>query len=334
MTTTGSRMHRLDGLEPDNFLAFLALLGLLRALEAADLGAVPRRALPRVAWDLENPPLRPVLCLPEPMTREDIALEAVEGLATIARAHDFEGVKNLSYSREECRDVLEREAKAATVDARGRADLLASLMSDGLTKDEKGEPIQPTPLCLQFGQGWQFFLERLAKVPADDAPLTRGRGKARVQVPASQCLAEAIFEPWHRSDATFGFRWDPEDDVRYALMAGDPTDAAYKQGTQHGANRLAAVGLAAVTMAPGRQRGKPRPLVIGGDFRSGFSFAWPVWRGPATLTAIRALLAHPELRTPGVLRHLGVEHVFVARRVSVGKYMNFTRARVLGAEKV
>ena len=27
--------HRLDGLEPDNLLAFLALLGLLRALDAA-----------------------------------------------------------------------------------------------------------------------------------------------------------------------------------------------------------------------------------------------------------------------------------------------------------
>ena len=35
--------HRLDGLEPDNLLAFLALLGLLRALEETDApGWLPR----------------------------------------------------------------------------------------------------------------------------------------------------------------------------------------------------------------------------------------------------------------------------------------------------
>ena len=36
--------HRLDGLESDNLLAFLALLGLLRALEAADSTLHPRAA--------------------------------------------------------------------------------------------------------------------------------------------------------------------------------------------------------------------------------------------------------------------------------------------------
>jgi len=33
------------------------------------------------------------------------------------------------------------------------------------------------------------------------------------------------------------------------------------------------------------------------------------------------------LRTPGGLAHLGVEHVLVARRISVGKFMNVTRAQ-------
>jgi hypothetical protein len=53
--------HRLEGLEPDNLLAFLALLGLLRALEEA------RPAWrPRVRWSIDEPPLRPVLRLREP----------------------------------------------------------------------------------------------------------------------------------------------------------------------------------------------------------------------------------------------------------------------------
>ena len=63
--------HRMDGLEPDNLLAFLALLGLLRSLEAAR-----REWRPRAAWDLDRAPLRPVLVLAEPHTRAEVS-EAV-----------------------------------------------------------------------------------------------------------------------------------------------------------------------------------------------------------------------------------------------------------------
>jgi hypothetical protein len=53
---TAAKSHRLDGLEPDNLLAFLTLLGLLRALETADVDLYPR-----AAWDIDRPPLRPRL---------------------------------------------------------------------------------------------------------------------------------------------------------------------------------------------------------------------------------------------------------------------------------
>ena len=49
--TTDYRPHRLDGLEPGNLLAFLALLGLLRAIEEA-----ARAWLPMVAWFVDEPP--------------------------------------------------------------------------------------------------------------------------------------------------------------------------------------------------------------------------------------------------------------------------------------
>jgi hypothetical protein len=110
-------------------------------------------------------------------------------------------------------------------------------------------------------------------------------------------------------------------------MAGDPTDKAYKTGTQHGANRLAAVGLAALTIVPEVRAGRVRPSVVGGTHgATGFSFAWPIWREPATLCAIRSLLAHPDLLTTNGLAYLGVDHVMVARRISSGKFLNFTRA--------
>ena len=50
--------RRLDGLDSGNLLAFLALLGLLRSLEEAEPSW-----LPRVAWAVEAPPVRPLLTL-------------------------------------------------------------------------------------------------------------------------------------------------------------------------------------------------------------------------------------------------------------------------------
>lgn len=327
---TEASCHRLKGLEPDNLLAFLALLGLLRTLEAAEKTLQKNEKLhARVAWDIAVPPLRPKLLVSRVITQRELSERAARGLEALAEIHDFGGRKDLNHSREDCRELLQKAA-ATHLGARDRADLLAALMTDAAVKDDKEELIDPTPLCLLFGQGHQHFLERLASVPRDPAPPPRGKGKTASKLPASECLAEALFQPWHRDDPTFSFRWDPEEDVRYALMAGDPTDAAYKTGTQHGANRLAAVGLSMLTIVPEERAGRVRPSIIGGSFGvNGFSFAWPIWREPATLAAVRSLLAHPGLREPNALKHLGVDHVLVARRISVGKFMNFTRARAI-----
>jgi len=329
---TAASCHRLEGLEPDNLLAFLALLGLLRSLEAADRGCPENDKLcPRVAWDIDVPPSRPKLFLARAVPQQEVSEGAARGLEKLAGTHDFGGRKDLNHSRDECRMLLD-EAAATGLNTRERADLLAALMTDAAIKDDKKEPIDPTPLCLLFGQGHQHFLERLARVPREPAPPPRGKGKKASRLSASECLAEALFQPWHRDDPTFSFRWDPDEDVRYALMAGDPTDAAYKTGTQHGANRLAAVGLSLLTVVPEQRAGRVRPSIIGGAFGSnGFSFAWPIWREPATLAAVRSLLVHPGLREAGALKHLGVDHVLVARRISVGKFMNFTRARSMNA---
>ncbi len=328
---TAAICHRLNGLEPDNLLAFLALIGLLRALEAIDRSRGEKeRLVPRAAWSITTPPLRPILFLAQALTPHEVTEIAAQGVAAIGVTHDFGGRNDLNLSRLECRELLQVEAKAANVNRRGRIDLLAALMSDAAIKDDKTEVIDPTPLCLLFGQGHQHFLARLSSVPREPAPPPRGKGRKRASLSASECLAEALFQPWRREDPTFSFRWDPDEDVRYALMAGDPTDPVYRSGTQHGANRLAAVGLAALTLAFKTRGGRVRQTVIGGEFgTSGFSFAWPIWREPATLSAIRSLLAHPDLRDPGSLDHLGIDHVVAARRISVGKYMNFSRARSL-----
>lgn len=166
--------HRLDGLEPDNllaFLAFLALLGLLRALEAGDRARPDGDTLrPRAAWDLDHPPLRPRLFLARERSREDVSRRAAEGVETLVPVHDFGGRKDLTYPKPECRSLLQQDAKAARRERRERADLLAALMSDAAVKDAKGEVVDPTPLCLLSGQGHQHFLARLASVPREAAP--------------------------------------------------------------------------------------------------------------------------------------------------------------------
>jgi predicted RNase H-like HicB family nuclease len=46
---------------------------------------------------------------------------------------------------------------------------------------------------------------------------------------------------------------------------------------------------------------------------------------------LRALLSHPKLREPRALEYLGVDHVRVTRRISLGRLRNFTYAEPLEA---
>jgi hypothetical protein len=329
--------HQLAGLEPDNALAFLALLGLLQALSVFERDRPASEKLhPKLSWDTTQGPLRPRLHVATAMSQQQIAESGARGLQTLERIFESREFNrnDLDFTRTEARELLAHTCETATSSTRDRVDLLASLMTDAAikeTKDFNTSPVDPTPFCLLFGQGHQHFLERYAGILHDRNLPERGERKARHKLSLAECIKEALFESWHREDpSTFAFRWDPEEDVRYALMAGNPTDIAYKGGTQHGANCLAIAGMATLTVVPQNRAGRVRPTVIGGAYsKEGFSFAWPIWRDPLSLLTIRSLLAHPEIRKPNALAYLGVDHVRVTRRISVGKFMNFTHARAL-----
>ena len=79
--STDCRRHRLDGLEPGNLLAFLALLGLLRALEEA-----APACLPKVAWSVDKPPVRPLLSLSAPVSVATIAATVATGVTRLAES--------------------------------------------------------------------------------------------------------------------------------------------------------------------------------------------------------------------------------------------------------
>lgn len=313
--TVASTRHRLEGLEPDNLLAFLALLGLLRALETAGWR-------PRAHW--EGPPLRPVLSLPEAATDAEIAAKAAEGCAVLAADYDFDGERDLTFGAARARALLEA---AATPEARRRAAVLGSLFSDGALREDGR--VLPTPLCAMFGQGHQHFLSRLAEVPKGVLPKALAKRRPPPDLNAPEKLMAALFQSWERVDETDSFRWDPAEDRRYALRFANPSTDAGR--TVHGANRLAAIGLAALPGAAVPRRRGLRFLTLGTelDASGATTITWPIWDRPASLAAIQALLAHPALvieRGDG-LRHLGVMERRRAWRIANGRFMNFSRAK-------
>ena len=312
---TAKTHHRLSGLEPDNLLAFLALLGLLRALQkdGDDAGV-------RISWSVDRPPVRPVLHLDAPKTETCLVAAVIRGIRALATEIDFGERKDLRIMRDEGTDLLRNARDSQS------AGVWSALVSDAAVSSD-GTRLEPTPLCLMFGQGHQHFLARLESVPRLETPPARGRGRAKTVVSGEQALAEALFDRWRRPDATESFRWDPMEDVRYALRANDPTDARTKETTQHGANRLAAIALPILTVAPQSPLGgKPRLAVRGGgrDASGRFTFSWPIWCDPISLSCVCHLLDHPGLDNPAIRLALGVVEQRVATRVANGKFMNFT----------
>jgi hypothetical protein len=322
--TPDAAVLTLYGIEPDNLLAILATLGLLRALDATR-----PEWHSRVSW--VGPPWVPRLHVAAVTDEDGVSSAAAEGVASVAAHLDVDGRKNVDFERSEYRDWVRSKAEDPVTLA-----LAAALSAEWPEKKTGG--LRAAPLVMMFGQGHQNFLERLVAVSRSDHA-SSSKDLATLHGPAK--IKEALFARWERRDATNSFRWDPEEDQRYALRFGDPGKAGAAL-TVHGANRLATLGLLSFVCAP---TGTTRLAASGW---TGKEFVWPIWTSALTLRAIEALLTHPdvccvertahavdlvdqhETRPRGVrLRALGVAEVFGAARVPNGKFMNVVRARPL-----
>ena len=311
----------------DNLLAFLALLGLMRALDHA---RPDWRVRARWCQRRGRGPWVPVVAVADAseLTPEDLAAEAERGVLELAGFQDFGGRQKLDFTEDEFR-VLARTASGE------RAEALAALASDGVTQEKKGREeekkavVAPTPLCTMFGQGNQYFLERMSPRVATGkgvaVPLERRQDGAEL-------LRRTLIEDWeHQRDPNFGgFRFDPQEDRRYAYQYADPKSRQGKIGTVPGANRLAAVAIPLFTVFPGRNGLRTTAFARHGGAHM---ITWPIWTVPSRLSAIRHLLAHPELVAPMPraerLRPHGVAELVRARRISVGRFVNFTRGEPL-----
>jgi hypothetical protein len=299
-----STTHQLVGLEADNLLAFLALLGLLRALDE-----VRPEWQARVAWQGAAPAAE--LHLAAAVSREDIVGEVNAGIRQLGTAYGFDR-KDLKYTADEFRALAQQAQREPE---RGR--LVAALASDGAVRRKSRERrVEVTPLCLLLGQGHQHFLSRLTEMTQ------------RNEEDDEAHLQRALFETWRYEDRDESFRWDPIEDRRYAHQYGDPSEGRNKIGTVAGANRLAAIGFSLLVSAP--TAAGLATLGVTGSQRERFA-CWPVVGLPTSLSGYVALLAHPALSdeeaAPGLAR-CGVLAVARARRYQVDRYFNFERSRL------
>ena len=304
MTDEARVEHRLEGLEPDNLLAFLALLGLLRALEE-----VRPSWRPRTRWSLDHPPHRPVLVLRQPEPAAAVAMAAAEGVAKLAAAHEFDR-KLLNFSPEEARSKLEQGREDAT-----RANLWSALISDAAFDETKGL-VRKTPLnFLDVAQ--VAFLKTLGAVCSRAETPKRG---------LVQSIYDACFLSWTRKDDTLSFRWDIAEDSRYAYRANAPTFD--KQLVEHGANVLASIGLRTMTIVPIQSSRGVQIATRGVASNDGIVFRWPLWAYAISLSAIESLL-NVEQWSEDLRRRMGVATVMSARRINApgSKYRNVSPSR-------
>jgi hypothetical protein len=303
----------LPGLEPDNLLAFLTLLGLLRALEAARADWQPR-----ISW--KGPPWTAQLHLVQFVEGIAIVQAAHEGITKLVEHFDVDNRKNVDFGHDDYRRYAERM----------RGDLVGAALASALTAEwpqKKHGGLSAAPLVMMFGQGHQNFLERLVDVPSGRLPNRLRKLKSPPDMSEPGKIAEALFQAWRREDDADGFRWDPEEDQRYALRYDDPSLGGAAP-TVIGANRLGAIGFLSFFTVPTEHQMR----AVGAIREDGeWLFVWPIWRPRLARAGIEALLNHPALLQGdrGKLRLFGVAEIFRARRVANGKFMNVARARLV-----
>jgi hypothetical protein len=306
----------LNGLSAGNLLAYLAALGTLKTASLA----WPTRQV-TVEWRSEAGAWRPRLAL-EGRLSED---ELIEGLSKLlADSRDLPALNlgdNLGIAVEQYRSALHTAQAAAEVADRRDIDFMAAFGSEAIQSKVNGKPtgqIADTAFRTMSGAGHQHFLGTIRTFIAD----TR-----------AEHLHKALFCEWRYDDPlkNHSMRWDPQDDIRYALRwqnpSGDPERV--HAGSVWGANRLAIEALTLFPCLPEGDKLETTGFVQGLRGQSP-ELTWPVWKGPLGIDCVASLIPMDELRkrVPNRtwLRRIGVVEVFRCKRITQGKFRNFTPA--------
>ena len=253
----------LPGLEGTNPLGFLSALGVQVVFATDD-------AQPRLWWSDD---IAPHAVVDEDFTVDRIVTRASEAFAywkdtpaaNPRRADGSEMPKGdeLKLTPSDIRTYL-----GQAVECQWSGALATSLVAEG-SLDGKGEA---KPSDFYFTAGQQKFLDMARKISS---------------AVVAEDIAAGLEGPWRYESNLPSLGWDVVDDPVYALRASDPSGE--KKLTNPGPEALALLGLSLYPVFAGRGRTKTQGC--SGKWKDGY-YSWPLWWRPASLCAVKSLLAH------------------------------------------
>ncbi len=296
----------LKGLPGDVLLGFLAAIGTLHTVTRESPSSDWR-----LAWRIRNGRWSPFLICNHALAEERLVELLMPPLKAVSSVQALHFAKNLKVSSGDFRHVSREAYEIATPKNRLSADFIASFGCDALRTSHREDTIQDTALRTMSGTGHQHFI---------------GTMKELVQRTDSDHLYTSLFEQWRYLDEKLGMRWDPFEDRRHALRWKAPDKDSAK--TMRGANRLAVEALPLFPTAPSKNTLHTTGFSQNKD--TGVCITWPLWENPLRLDTIRSLLSLAELQNlqpdRDFLQSMGIVEIYRSRRITQGKYRNFTQS--------
>jgi hypothetical protein len=310
----------LSALPAGNPVGFLAAVG---ALSATDRAFAQMR--PTMGWVQGNTGWTPELSLNADLSIDELVEGIHRELAALSRCGAFSIADDLSIPVNDFRKTTAAGAAASSAADRLFVDYLSAFGSEAIEAAPGGKPnglISDTAFRTMSGSGHQHFL---------------GAMRTFIEDTTVEHLRSALFDNWTYNDPVekHSMRWDPVDDVRYALRWRNPSgDPGRKSGgSSWGANLLAIEGFRHFPTMP--VTGSLRTTGFSHWKRRGTYWTWPIWTGQIQLETIRSLVALRELQIDDLgndlksrekLRQCGVREVFRVQRITQGKFRNFGHA--------
>lgn len=307
--------HDLNGLRADNLVAFMAAVGCVRTSTL-----IWPEARPKLYWRSQSDGWYAALQLDANLT--DDAL--IEGLDTYLKAQidspAFHLADDLTIPIDDFHQALETARRRTNHTGSTEAEFLAAFGSEAVQSLAAGKPsgkIADTAFRTMSGAGNQHLF-KVIRTLVEDTDATH--------------LRCALLSPWTYRDPmkNHSLRWDPVDDIRYALQWTEPSKDKDrdKSGCMWGAYRLA---IEALPLFPVMPEGNGLRTTGFTEQPGNTRITWPVWDAPANIDTIRSLLALTDLQQESVnhvtLQQRGIQAAFRSRRVTLGKFRNFTAAQ-------
>lgn len=302
----------LGGLSADNPLGYLASLGVIRTATLA----MPENQF-GLSWEITSGHWRPRLHFSTDLDQStliDLLYKQLKDSGNLAALNLGD---DLTIDVKAYREAMIDCQSSVSPKDRRNADFFAAFGSDIIESQEKGKPtgqIADTDFRTMSGAGHQHFLKTI---------------RTFIEDTKTSHLYKAIFENWVYDDALQGhsMRWDPVDDIRYALRWSNPSGDSDRstRGSVWGGNRLA---IEALPLFPTQPHGHKLRTT---GFNHATELSWPVWSPPIGLSEIRSLLALAQLQegqsAHAELSALGITEVFRSQRITQGQYRNFVFAK-------